>query len=91
MTGGYRYTHVSLAADIGALTQLAAFAFGNLYTSSGSLFAKPPIVVDSVEALKGQLPNLRPNDIAVTNKDHKMWRVLADNNNNNTFVQVMPE
>jgi hypothetical protein len=92
--GGYRHTTVSLAADIAALTQLAAFAFGNLYTpsGSGSLFAKPPIVLDDADLSTDGLPalqSLKPNDIVVTRQSHHTAQIITDSkNNSNTYRYV---
>lgn len=87
--GGYRHTTVSLVADIAALTQLAAFAFGNLYTSSAG---QAPSIVINDSQLDDEHPSvlqgLKPNAFAVTRDTHKTVQVIADSNNGNTYRYV---
>jgi hypothetical protein len=90
--GGYLRSPLHIAADVFAATQLAAFVFGNLYTSSTPLWARPPIVLDNKQALDKQLQNMKPNDIVVTRDKHQTWQIIADTtNNNNAYRLLVPE
>jgi hypothetical protein len=89
MSGHYSRSAFGIAADAFAVAQLAAFAFGSLSTTS--LGKSRPIVLDSEDAMKGQLQNLKPDDVVVTRDKHQTWEIVADSNNNNTYRHAVPE
>jgi hypothetical protein len=77
--GGGRYpgSPLGIAADVFAVTQLAAFAFGTLSTSTAGVPRQPKLERDKT-TLQTNIGNFQPNDIVVTSDDHRTWEVIAD-------------
>lgn len=92
MTGHYSRSAFGTTADAFAVAQLAAFAFGSLSTGTGMSSGKRPIVVHGTqEAIGPKLPDLKPNDVVLTDNDHQTWEIILDNNNNKTWRALAHE
>jgi hypothetical protein len=93
--GGGRYASsgspLGIAADVFAVAQLAAFAFGTLNIPTAGVQKQPKIVVGTKDTLNTNDPTLQPNDIVVTDGDHRTWELIADSAGHKAFRSVRPE